>query len=75
MANDIALYLSYPPGHQLEDDEGKGLPTEYGDYLVMKTMGWDWWTYMNQPDHVVYMITSFIAAEEEAKEKRKNAKH
>jgi hypothetical protein len=65
--------LSNPPGVKLEDDEGKGLPDEYGDYVIMKEMGWDYWTYISQPETVIYMVSSFISAEMEARYKlRKN---
>ena len=68
----VELYLSYPPNTMLEDDE-VSLPSEYGDYMIMKKMGWDWWTYLKQPDHIIYMISKFISAENVASSKR--AKH
>lgn len=44
-------------------------PDEYADYLVMKTMGWDWHTYLRQPDWLIEMTIGFLNAEGKAQEK------
>lgn len=71
MADRVALLLSNPVESLEDDEENAGLPQEYKDYLIMKTMGWDYWTFGNQPEHILFMIYSFILAENEAQLNRK----
>lgn len=69
MAATVELYLSNPADRMLEDDE-ISLPEEYDTFCVIRAMGWDWWTYHNQPDFFIKQIRAFLGAEIRAKENR-----
>lgn len=43
------------------------VPQEYMDFLVMREMGWDWWTFQNQPAEWVELVELFIRAEAQVK--------
>ncbi len=70
MADRVGLLLANPLT-PLEEDDGPEMPQEYRDYLVMRTMGWDYWTFSSQPEFIIFMIYSFILAENQAKLERK----
>lgn len=58
------VYLLKREGKQiLEDDEGSGLPEEYGEFYIMRMMGWDYWTFQRQPKWFIEMCLYFMAAE------------
>lgn len=38
------------------------------EFMIMREMGWDWWTFQNQPSEWVDLIELFIKAENLPKE-------
>ena len=41
-------------------------PESYVMYLVMKEMGWDYDTYLKQPDDLIQLIEAIVIGEKEA---------
>jgi len=36
------------------------MPDEYEMFLIMREMGWDYDTYLKQPDNLIILIQEFI---------------
>lgn len=55
----------------LEDDQEQ-LPEEYSEFMLIREMGWDYYTFLEQPDWFIDMCIAFINAEIMARRDRKN---
>lgn len=72
MAEKLYFFLA-SPAQQLEEGDG-GVPPEYNDFLIMREMGWDYWTFQSQPNFFIEQVRAFLFAENKASAKMKGGR-
>jgi hypothetical protein len=56
----------------LYPDQGEAVPQEYLRFIVCKKMGWDYYTFMQQPDFFVEEVLICMQAENKYREAKNN---